>query len=107
MDFYMYHGRLTDKGGPTDVEGNPIDDWGFEGPRLHGCIGFHCTYGVNGHFNVFFEDKAARDAAFEQTGWQAWQDNALTARFSKDDDLLMAWNAARKRWEYFGDWGIK
>jgi hypothetical protein len=107
MDFYMYHGRLSEDGGATTAEGEPIDDWGFEGPRLQGCIGFHCTYGVDGHFNVFFADKAARDAAFEQTGWKVWEDNALTAEFSSRSDLIKAWNPGRNRWEYFGDWGLK
>lgn len=107
MNLYIYHGRLSEKGGPTDVDGNPIDDWGFEGPTLKECIGFHCTYGVDGRFNVFFASKAARDAAKEQTGWPTWEHKSLTALFSADNDLLKIWNANRGRVEYFGDWGIK
>ena len=103
----MHHGRVSEDSGPTTVDGTPVDDWGFDGPRLKRCIGFHCTYGVVGHFNVWFEDKAARDAAFLETGWEVWDDAALTADFSKANDLIKVWNAKRNRWEYFGDWGVK
>lgn len=107
MDFYMHHGRTAPDGKPTDYQGNPVDDWGFDGPRLHGCTGFHCTYGVDGHFNVFFESTAARDAAIKQTGWPEWEETSLTALFSDDNSLLKIWNAERGRIDYFGDWGIK
>lgn len=107
MDFYMYHGRLSESDGATDTEGQPIDGWGFEGPRLEKCIGFHCTYGAEGHFNVFFEDTAARNAAQELTGWPVWNDKALIAQFSSDYTLLKILEPKRFRLEYFGDWGIK
>jgi len=107
MDFYMHHGRLDPKGGPEDPPGNPVDGWGFEGPRLQGCIGFHCTYGVDGHFNVFFEDWKARAIARELTGWEPWDETGLTARFSDDNTLLAIEDRCSGVTHYFGDWGIK
>lgn len=107
MDFYMYHGRVGDNGPPTDTEGNEVDGWGFDGPRLPGVIGFHCTYGAEGHWNLWFESNAARDAARALTGWEVWEDNALTVTFNSDNSMVRIWNPARNRFEYFGDWGIK
>lgn len=105
MHLYIYHGRLSPKSGPTDEDGNERDDWGFYGPKLEGVTGFHTTYFDQGHFNVYFENKAARDAAFELTGWELWDDNALTVAI--DDGCLKRWNKERRRWEYFGDWGME
>lgn len=107
MNFYMLHGRLDPDGQPENPPGSPVDDWGFDGPRLEGVIGFHCTYGTSGYFNVFFEDWKARAIAQAQTGWEAWEDNALTARFSSDDSLLVIKDRISGRDHYFGDWGIK
>ena len=107
MDFYMHHGRTNPEGGPTTIEGEPVDDWGFEGPRLERCIGFHCTYGAQGHFNVFFEDWQARAIAQAQTGWEKWEDDALTAQFANDGALMVIKDRKSGRTFYFGDWGIK
>ena len=114
MDFYMYHGR-TDPTGPPQaivragdkVEYVDIDDWGFEGPRLKGVIGFHCTYGTSGHWNLWFKSDRAADEAHWLTGWERWDDRALTARFSSDGSLLRINDPAYPRAHYFGDWGIK
>ena len=107
MDFYMYHGRTRDDGGPTSRDGEPVDDFGFEGPRLERCIGFHCTYGAQGDFNVFFEDWQARAIAQAQTGWDTWDDNGLVARFSKGNDLVEIKDRESRALHFFGDWGIK
>lgn len=107
MDFYMHHGRLNPDGGGSDEEGKEIDDWGFEGPRLKDCIGFHCTYGADGHFNVFFKDANAAETAQRLTGWSKWDDNALTAEYFRDGSLLRIYNRLLGRVEFFGDWGIK
>lgn len=107
MDFYMLHGRLSAEGGPTDTDGVEIDDWGFDGPRLAGVNGFHCTYGIDGYWNLFFTDPEAADAAAALTGWEKWEDNALTVAFSPDNDLVQIHNPTTDRAEYFGDWGIK
>lgn len=106
MDFYMYHGRLKDHGRATDLDGNEIDDWGFDGPRLHGVVGFHCTYGVYGFWNLWFATEADRATAQKLTGWDEWEDKALTVKFTKGNDMVCIWNQERSRHEYFGDWGI-
>lgn len=105
MKFYMNHGR-TESGPPTDVDGNVVDDWGFDGPTLEGVTGFHCTYGLGGTFTVYFATASAAAAAREKTGWREWDENALTAAFNTDSDLLQIWNPERERVEYFGDWGV-
>lgn len=107
MDFYMYHGRLDPDGGPSDEDGNCIDNWGFEGPRLAGVTGFHCTYGVDGHWNLWFDKPTSADIAEALTGWDRWEDCALTVAFSTDNSLVSIFNTAKQRAEYFGDWGIK
>ena len=121
MDFYMHHGRTDPDGAPqslvrykdesTDqgvrIEYIDIDDWGFEGPRLTGVIGFHCTYGVDGNWNLYFEDKRSADEAQHVTGWHRWDECALTARFSEDNSLLRIDDPEYSVPHYFGDWGIK
>ena len=114
MDFYMYHGRIDPKGSPQaytrTVEGvqySDVDDWGFEGRRLSGVIGFHCTYGPHGHFNLYFEDDRAAKEAQRVTGWDEWEDNALTVRFSPEYDQVRIDDPAFGIPHYFGDWGIK
>lgn len=105
MNLYMHHGRLDPSGPGTDEDGNPVDDWGFEGPRFGGVIGFHCTYGFDGHFNIWFESIEACDAAQRVTGWNYFDDCALTV--AVEENCLRIWNREKQRHEYFGDWGIK
>lgn len=111
MDFYMHHGR-TDPDGPPqllDSNGTPfdVDDWGFEGPHLTGCIGFHATYGVQGHWNLYFENSDAANRAEALTGWQRWDDNCLTVDFSTDNSCVRIRDAQFNRDHFFGDWGLK
>lgn len=101
----MLHGRLDPKGSGTDYDGNEVDNWGFNGPTLSGVIGFHCTYGFDGHFNIWFESKEAAAAAAALTGWDLFDDCALTVEM--EEDCLRTWNRELERHEYFGDWGIK
>jgi len=105
MNLYIYHGRLAPNGGATDIEGNEVDDWGFEGPTLENCVGFHTTYFNEGHFNVYFADEVARKAAQAKTGWKDWDETALTVEM--EDGCLRLFNSERQRTEYFGDWGMK
>jgi hypothetical protein len=105
MDLYMSHGRLNPNGTGSDIYGVEIDDWGFEGPRLHGVIGFHCTYGLDGTFAVYFESAEACEAAQALTGWDWWDDRALLLQ--TEEDCVRIYNNERKRFEYFGDWGMK
>jgi hypothetical protein len=102
MDLYIYHGRLDPKGPATDLEGNEVDDWGFEGPRLQGVLGFHCTYDL---FNVFFDSIENADNAQVLTGWEKWDEKVLTLEMT--DNCVRIYNVKRGRFEYFGDWGMK
>lgn len=110
MNFYMHHGRTDPDGLPQVLgeDGTPrdVDDWGFEGPRLSGVIGFHSTYGSQGHWNLWFDEPTSADIAHALTGWEFWDDCALTVRFSPDDSLVAIRDAAYNRDHYFADWGI-
>lgn len=113
MDLYMFHGRTDPNGGPETKTVNSdgtidycaVDDWGFDGPRLKGVVGFHCTYGHSGNFNVYFESNDAMRIAHALTGWSIWCDDALTADFEPDGTLLKIAPEGGTI-EYFGDWGI-
>lgn len=117
MDFYMYHGRTDPEGPPQQrivyddfgnrIEYRDVDDWGFEGPRLKGVVGIHCTYGVQGHWNLYFESNSAANAARLLTGWRMWDDNALTVAFNDDNSMVKIRAAGEDMDHYFGDWGIK
>lgn len=98
----IVHGRLDPNGGASDVEGNLIDDWGFDGPRLEGVIGISFTYNT---YSLAFVDKAACDKALALTGWgYGVHEHTLEMRF--EEDCLSIWNAERQRHEYFGDWSL-
>lgn len=112
MDFYMYHGR-TDPDGPPQtltkysdrVEYHDVDDWGFDGPRLTGVKGFHCTYGSDGEFNLWFESDSAADAAQKLTGWPFYDTAALTVLFDSRHSLVKI-HTRDNEIHYFGDWGL-
>ena len=110
MVFYMTHGRV-DNGPPQslakDGTATVIDDWGFDGPRLPGVIGFHCTYGVDGYWNLYFDTPQHVALAQAATGWQTWHDLVLTVEFSDDNSLVKIRDPVFDRYHYFGDWGIK
>lgn len=111
MDFYMLHGRTAPDGPPQSIDdkGNvtDIDDWGFDGPRLGGVVGFHCTYGASGHWNLWFDEPTSADIAQALTGWERWDDCALTVRFSDDGTLVAIRDRDYNRDHFFGDWGLK
>lgn len=115
MDFYMYHGRTDPEGKPqserkengTTTYHDVEDDWGFDGPRLTGAIGFHCTYGIGGEWNLYFESDSAAFAASKLTGWSMVGDDSLTVRFSENNELVRIKDPASGKFHYFGDWGIK
>jgi hypothetical protein len=92
MELYLSHGRKT----PDEQ----LSDWGDNGPRLQGCIGLHQTYGHEA--NVYFTDNAAMLAAKALTGWEEWDDNALTMRWHED----MVHTQCNGVSMYYGDWGI-
>lgn len=108
----MHHGRTDPDGAPQQrvvysdrVEYIDVDDWGFDGPRLKGVTGFHCTYGVDGHFNLWFESDSAASEAEKLTGWNFWDNNALTVEFSKDNTMVKI-HTRDNEIHYFGDWGL-
>ncbi len=92
MELYLSHGRKT----PDEN----LDDWGPNGPRLQGVKGCHQTY--NTPVNIHFVSRAAKDEAQRLTGWETWDEKALTIRWHEDmvhcrcDGVDM----------YYGDWGL-
>ena len=96
------HGRLNPRGGATDVEGNDVDDWGFDGPLLVKCTGVTWIYG---ELHFCFEDEPAARVAQLLTGWELGNDvDQLTPEFS--EGCIKLRNAERERFEYFGDWDL-
>lgn len=102
MILHLYHGRLTHDGPATDTEGNEVDDWGFEGPKLLGVKSLVWTYG---NIAVLFIDHEAYKEAEAQTKWiDAPFDNSLVVSAHKD--TVRTFNTARVRYEFFGDWSL-
>lgn len=102
MILHLYHGRTTHDGPATDVEGNEIEDWGFEGPKLAGVKSLVWTYG---NLSVLFESEDAYRAAEAATKWlDAPFDNSLRVSFV--GDVVRVFNTTRVRYEFFGDWSL-
>lgn len=102
MRLRIWHGRLDPDSGPTDILGNEVDDWGFEGPELDHVTGISYTYGNN---FVHFLDEPACVLAQVLTGWsKAPHEHALVMQFQSD--CLRLFNGARQRHEFFGDWDL-
>lgn len=102
MRLRIWHGRLDPNKGATDILGNPVDDWGFEGPELSNVTGISYTYN---EFYVHFLDEAAYTLAQILTGWRsAPHEHTLEMAFKAD--CLELYNSARERHEYFGDWDL-
>jgi len=93
MELYIHHGRKS----PDEK----LDNWGPEGPRLKGVKGIHQTYGNPA--NVFFDDAAAQQEAKRLTGWEEWDENALTMRWSEDYVLIKGPDGVEM---FYGDWGL-
>lgn len=102
MKLFIYHGRLAPDTGATDVDGNDVDDWGFEGPELTGIKWQDFTYN---NFYIGFRTEEDRERARKLTGWQdGVHGDDLIVEFSDDRDLIRIHNAERNRDEFFGDW---
>ncbi len=98
MKLLLMHGRTgLDK--PTDVDGNEVDDWGFDGPTIEGIKAVHYTYG---NPVVWFDTNEAAEAAHRLTRWEYFDEGGLEMEFR--EDLVQTYNAERERLEYFGDW---
>lgn len=92
MELYLHHGRKT----PDEA----LDGWGPNGPRLQGVKGIHQTYG--GPVNVFFDSQSAMIEAKRLTGWDPWDDNALTMRWQEDCVHVHGPDGEL----FCGDWGL-
>lgn len=95
MELYLHHGRKT-----VDES---LDDWGPNGPTLKGVKGIHQTYG-NGP-NVFFKSRNYMILAKALTGWEEWDDNALTMRWAPNNEGLVEVRDGSNT-IFYGDWGI-
>lgn len=104
MKLHLYNGRLDPSTGPTDIDGNEIEDWGFEGPTLEGIEAIDFTYG---NTCVVFKTPEAYDAARDATGWgEGVRELSLEIQYNADGDCVRARNAERDRVEYFGDYTL-
>ena len=92
MRLLLLHGRND----PNEV----MSDWGFNGPTLYGVVAVHFTYGVP---NVYFESVATAVAARAATGWEYWDDDALTMTIAQDMVTTTEDNKAC----YYGDWELQ
>lgn len=92
MELYLQRRKVPDE---------ELKNWGPIGPRLSGVKGIHQTYGNAA--NVVFEDAAARDEARRLTGWEVWDDCALTMRWHEDYVVVRGPDGAET---FFGDWGL-
>lgn len=101
MKLHLYHGRTTMEG-PTDEDGNFVDDWGFEGPVIDGVKAMSWTYGCP---FVHFESKEACNHAQALVGWSDGNfENSLEIEF--EADCVRTFNIKRNRSEFFGDWSL-
>lgn len=91
MKLITLHGRNNPE--------QPMNDWGFDGPDIDGIVALHVTYNAT-HVLHFATVGAAKKAA-EITGWEVWDNRALSLQF-RDDMLYMP-----ARGEYYGDWEIQ
>lgn len=101
MILFLYHGRTRPEGPATDVDGNQVDNWGFEGPAINDIKYVDFTYGC---LSICFDTAEHFQLAQRTTGWRNGNsDWSLTLDFSPSDGLVMTWNTERQRSEYFGD----
>ena len=102
MILHLYNGRLRYDGPRTDVDGNEVDDWGFEGPQIPGVKGVVWTYG---NIAFLFEDEGAYKNAKRVTRWpDAPFHHSL--QLHVDADVIRTFNPDRVRFEFFGDWSL-
>lgn len=104
MILHLYHGRLEHDGPATEVDGTETEDWGFDGPELHGVKSVVWTYDK---LSVLFEDRASYEAAAAATKWvDAPFDNSLCLHKVQGGDTVRVFNTERVRYEFFGDWSL-
>jgi hypothetical protein len=103
MHVYIHHGRLDPTTAGTDEEGVEHESWGFEGPILSHCTGFHITYGDMS--SLVFKDATSYEHAKARTGWpEGCAEYSLEPKY--EGECLKVWNESRHRYEFFGDWGL-
>lgn len=106
MKLMLVHGRLDPNTGGTDLDGNEVDDWGFEGPTIAGIKSIGGTYG---EVCVHFHSERGYEKAKHATGWDDCvheQGLLFDSLPDKDADCVSIFNPTRGRREYFGDWGL-
>lgn len=108
MNFFLWHGRLDPRGPGSDLDGNKVEDWGFDGPTLSNVERLTMTYGK---LFLHFKDEVSWERAKEQTGWdKGFHDSDLIVPLPARDDVsdcIQIYNRDRERFEYFGDWSCK
>lgn len=90
MNLALSDGRTT-----PDEE---LDDWGFDGPTLHGVYSVVQRYRTR--TTVKFVSKAATEVARLLTGWRRWDDDVLEIQW-QDDLIEIVEPDGRRR--YFAD----
>jgi len=105
LELHLYHGSTNPELGATDLDGNPVDDWGFEGPLLKGVKALYVTY--VGTFRVEFVSEEARDTAQQQTGWPGFSGELDLSMTLADDMVKITSPEHDARHEYFGDWSLQ
>ncbi len=103
MKLKLYNGRTKAYGPATDVDGNDIDDWGFEGPVLENVEFVTVTYMDT--FRVKFTSVIAANLAKAQTGWQTFSDDD-ELEMELTGDVVSIFSLERDRHDYFGDWSV-
>lgn len=88
--------RLVPLHGRDDPE-REMDDMGYSGPIITGIKAIHVTYMME--INIYFGDQTAAVAAQKATGWDWWDENALSVRMHKD---LICMDG-----KFYGDWELQ
>lgn len=93
MQLHLYHGR--------DDANADLEDWGFDGPTLHGVQQLLWTYG---HPYIIFIDDTQRDAAAALTGWkEGVHEHSLELQLFGD---LVATQLPEGD-KFYGDWTLR
>jgi len=74
MDMMLLHGR--------DRPDEQLNDWGFDGPTLHGVQSFQQRYRIT--TTVKFVSRTFADLARNLTGWPIWDDDILEVPWHGD-----------------------
>ena len=90
---HLYHGRFDPR--------QTMDDWGFEGPLLHGVKSIAVTY-LNS-LSVWFTSEAEAAAAKKITGWESCDVDGLWVETHEDMVVTTDPDGTKK---YYGDWSL-